>query len=136
MRILTIRRLRFSLRAVLIAVVFVAMASYCLILPSLNARRFVRAVKSDDFAAADKWFIHEKDRFLDAYSKQFWTFNFDASVEPWSLSEFLHGERRISYQLNFGGPRPLVGKGGTIVSNFRGLESLEVTSGGFSGFSM
>jgi hypothetical protein len=114
----------------------VALGSYCLILPSLNARRFVRAVNAGDFATADTCFVDENDRFLESHNREYWTFKLGANLEPWSLSEFFHGERHISYTLNFGGPRPLIHRGGTIVASFRGLGSFDHTSGGFGGFSM
>lgn len=130
-------RPRFSLRTLLALNTAVALfCYYWVIMPTRTAQQFVDAVKSNDFVTADECFRNAKDRCYAKLNGKYWTFNLQANLEQRSLSEFLRGERRISYQLSFGGPRPLIGRGGTIISTAGGLQSPQETSGGFGGLAM
>lgn len=130
-------RPRFSLRTLfLITTALAAFCCYWFVLPSFQARRFVSAVRASDFVTADACFRNTDDQMLAKLHKEYWTFKLDAELEPCSFAEFLHGERRINFQLAFAGPRPLIARGGTITSTALGLQSLEVTTGGFGSYSM
>ena len=130
-------RPRFSLRTLfLITTALAAFCCYWFVFPSFQARRFVRAVRASDFAAADSCFRNADDQMLAQLNKEYWTFKLTAELKPCSLSEFLYGQRRINYQLSFGGPRPLIGRGGTITSTALGLQPLEVTSGFSGGYAL
>jgi hypothetical protein len=127
---------KFSLRAAFVATAVVALFCYWLMLPTIKAQRFIGAVKSSDFRAADNHLRDPKDRFLDDYSKKYWTFQLQAALAPLSAREFLRGERRITFRLAYGGPRPVIIVEGTLVSTARGLSSPEVTTGITRGFSI
>jgi hypothetical protein len=122
-------RFRFSLRVLFLATIVVAVFCYWLILPTIEARRFVRAVESSDFAAADYCFCDPQDRFLNDYNKKFWTFELQATLDPFSMSEFWKRERRVTFHISYGGPGPLRIFFGTIIATSKGLSSPEVTGG-------
>ncbi len=98
-------------------------------LPTIEARRFVRAVESSDFAVADSCFCDPQDRFLDDYNKKFWTFELQATLDPFSMSEFWKRERRVTFHISYGGPKPLTISDGTIIATSHGLSSPEITGG-------
>ena len=122
-------RPRFSLRTLLtLTTAFALFCYYWVIMPTRTAQRFLDAVKSNDFVTADECFRDAKDRNYAKLDGEYWAFKLQANLEQRSLAEFLRGERRISYQLSFGGPRPLIGRGGTIISTAGGLQSPQDTS--------
>jgi hypothetical protein len=84
----------------------------------------------------DKCFHDSKDQYYAKLEREYWTFKLQANLEPRTLSELLRGERHISYQLSIGGPRPLIGQSGTIVSTARGLQSPQVTTAMARSFAM
>jgi hypothetical protein len=129
-------RFRFSLRALVVAATFAAVLCYWLMLPTINAQRFVHAVKISDFSAADSFFRDPKDRILEDYNKQFWKFDLQATLEPVSASQLLKRERRVNFHIAYGGPKPLSVFEGTITSHSYGLTSPEISGGVTGGMSM
>jgi hypothetical protein len=107
-----------------------------MMLPTLNAQRFVRAVQASQFAVADGFFRDPKDRFLDAYNKQFWTFQLQVDLDPFSANQFWNRERRVNFHVAYGGPKPLTIFDGTIIANSDGLSSPEISGGVNGGITM
>ena len=130
-------RPRFSLRTLLALTTALALfCYYWVIMPTRTAQKFLDAVKSSDFVTADECFRDSKDRYYAKLHAEYWTFKLQVNLEQRSLSEFLRGERRVSYQLSFGGPRPVIARGGTIISTAGGLQSPQDTSFAFGGMAM
>lgn len=88
-------RLRFSLRTLLLATTIVAAACYELVLPTINAQRFVRAVAAENYELADAYFHDPDDKFLFDWNEKHWRFKALAELEPWSFSEFVRGRRLV-----------------------------------------
>jgi hypothetical protein len=135
-RLELLMRFRFSIRVLFVATAIVAAGCYWLMLPTIVAKRFVRAVESADYAAADNCFRDVTDRIFAAYNQKFWTFQLQAALAPSSAAQIWRGERQITFHLAFGGPMPARVHEGTIVATRLGLKSPEITGGISGGFSM
>jgi hypothetical protein len=85
-----------------IGTAIVAAACYWLILPSIKAQRFVRAVSSGNYQRADAYFNNQEDQFLFGWNDKHWHFHADAELEPWSFSQFLRGERLVRLRVRAG----------------------------------
>ena len=96
------KKLRFSLRTLGVATAIVAIACYWLVLPTINAQRFVRDVKCENYERADTYFRNLDDRFLLAWNEKYWRLYARASLEPWSFAELLRGRRLVRMHLTFG----------------------------------
>ena len=129
-------RLRYSIRVLFVATALVAAGCYWLMLPTIMAKRFVRAVDTADYALADNCFRDATDRIFESYNQKFWTFQLQADLAPSSATQIWRGERLITFHLAFGGPMPTRIHEGTILATRLGLKSPEITSGVFGGFSM
>jgi hypothetical protein len=102
------RRFRFSLRFAFVVTTIVACVCYALVLPTLYAQRFVAAVGADDYELADNCFRDPNDRFLADWHQKFQRFQARASLEPWSLREFVRGKRLVRLHVASGNPGPLL----------------------------
>jgi hypothetical protein len=129
-------RLRYSIRVLLVATAIVAAGCYWLMLPTIMAKRFIRAVDTADYALADNCFRDVKDRIFESYNQKFWTFQLQADLAPSSATQIWRGERQINFHLAVGGPMPTRINEGTIVATRLGLKSPEITGGVSGGFSM
>ena len=129
-------RFRFSLRALFLLATVVAVLCYWLMLPTIVAKRFLRAIDSADYATADNCFHDAKDRIFNGYNQKFWTFQLKGSLAPSSAGEFWRCERQITFELVYGGPMPLRFNDGTIIATRQGLKSPEITGASAGGFGM
>lgn len=129
-------RFRFSLRTLFVVATVVAVFCYWWMLPTVIAKRFLRAIDSADYATADNCFRKAEDRIFNGYNQKFWTFKLEGSLEPQTVAQFWRGERQITFQLAFGGPMPVRINEGTIVATRQGLKSPEITGGSMGGFGM
>src|SRR5947208_2496467 len=120
-------RLRYSIRVLLLATAIVAAGCYWLMLPTIMAKRFIRAVDTADYALADNCFRDVKDRICKSYNQKFWTFQLQADLAPSSPTQIWRGERQINFRLAFGGPMPTRIHEGTILATGLGLKSMEIT---------
>jgi hypothetical protein len=114
-------RLRFSLRMMFLATTVVAGVCYWLILPSVKAGRFVRAIEAADFEVADRCFCNSDDRFLVAWKNIFWSMKAYAQVEPLSIRQLIRGERHVTVTVDHAGPDGTSTAG--IIANRTGLEA-------------
>ena len=128
-------RFRFSLRVLLVAIALMAGVCYWLILPTIEAERFVRAVDSGDFESADACFHRPKDRFFVSWNEKNWAFKPEAELESWSFAEFIGGRRRVAIRITYGNPGRIRDLEGTIIATRSGLKSPDFTqfsSGGMT----
>jgi hypothetical protein len=96
------RMRRFSLRILFLATALVAAGCYWLILPTINAQGFVRAVARRDYARADDCFRDRQHQFLFNWNDKHWHFKASAGLEPWSFREFMRGERLVRLRVTSG----------------------------------
>ena len=82
-------RLQFSLRLLVLAVAIVPAAIYWLALPTLNASRYVTAINTGNYEAADNWTRHA-------------TFQPRTHLSPLSWADVQRSERRISVAIAYG----------------------------------
>jgi hypothetical protein len=129
-------RFRFSLRALLIAFALVAGICYWLILPTIEAERFVRAVDSGDFKSADACFHRPEDRFFVTWKEKNWAFKPQAELESWSFTEFVEGRRRVAIRITYGNHGQLHGLEGTAIATRSGVRSPDFTDIRFGGMSI
>jgi len=120
----------------LVAIALMAGACYWLILPTIEAERFVRAVDSGDFESADACFHKPLDRFFVSWNEKNWAFKPQAELESWSFAEFVGGRRRVAVRITYGNPGRLHGLEGTITATRSGLKSPDFTEFGFGGTSI
>jgi hypothetical protein len=107
----------------------VALGCYWLILPSLSAQRFVRAINATDYQQADACFQAAIDRFLDEWNERYWNFTSSAELEPWSFRGVVRGQRRVKLNLSFGGPSPLRIQTYKVTATRSGLLEVELVGG-------
>jgi VanZ family protein len=93
--------IRFSLKAMFIVTAVVAAVCYWLLLPSINAQRFAAAIRSGDYAAAERLFARGEEAFPGSW-KEHEYFDANVSMRPISRRELLHGERQISVGIAYG----------------------------------
>jgi hypothetical protein len=122
-------RPRFSLRALFVLTTIVALGCYWLILPSLSAQRFVRAINSADYRQADACFQEGDYRFLVKWNEEFWQFTSSADLEPWSFRDVVRGQRQVNLHLMYGGPPPVRTRTYRIIATRVGLLQAELYSG-------
>jgi hypothetical protein len=86
-------RFRFSLRWLFLATVIVAACCYWLVLPTIVAERFVRAIASANYEYA--WFVNPDDRVLFDSNDKHWRFHARAELSSWSSKELIQGKRLV-----------------------------------------
>ncbi|MCG8448466.1 MAG: hypothetical protein MI725_02660 [Pirellulales bacterium] len=89
-----LRRFRFSLRFLLVAMVLSAGILYWVTLPSVTARRYVTAINAGDFATANRLCSGSESPFPGENAKQE-MFRPHAALLPLSLHNVLHGTRDL-----------------------------------------
>jgi hypothetical protein len=95
-------RLRFSLRTFLILVALLAaFCYYWFVLPSVTANRFIQAVATNDYVAADRLFSDPKDRFIAASAEKYWAFEPTAELLPVTFGQLLRGRRHVSLHYRY-----------------------------------
>jgi hypothetical protein len=127
---------RFSLRVLLLVTALLAGICYWLILPTIEAERFVRAVDTGDFKSADACFHRPEDRFFVSWKEKNWAFKPQAELESWSFTEFVEGRRRVAIRITYGNPGQLHGLEGTATATRSGVKSPDFTNIQFGGMSI
>jgi hypothetical protein len=124
-------RPRFTLRALFVLTTIVALGCWWLVLPSLSAQRFVRAINSADYQQADACFQKGADRFLEKWNDEHWQFAASAELESWTFREVLRGQRRVQLHLSYGGPSPVRIRKYRVTATRSGLLEAEFSGGVF-----
>jgi hypothetical protein len=92
---------RFSLRSFfLFAAVVAVICAWC-VLPSMAARRFVRAVEMREYKAADEMFRNAEDRCLEKWDEECWSFRAAGRLAPVTLGQLLSGRRLVEFNINY-----------------------------------
>jgi hypothetical protein len=94
-------RLRFSLRALFLLMTIVAALCLWLLMPSLNARRFLAALDSEDYHAADTFFRRADDRFLADWSDKRWSFRSSGQLLPLTFAQLWRNKRELRVETTY-----------------------------------
>jgi hypothetical protein len=126
-------RFRFSLRWLLLATAIVAACCYWLVLPTIIAKRFVRAVASANYVRADACFADPNSRFLSKLNDKHWRFLARAELKSWSLTGSRLGNRLIQLGVSYGDAGPIRSFSFDVIVTRAGLLTPvpTMTSGGF-----
>ena len=105
---------RFSLRAFFAFAALVAVICTWCVLPSMAARRFVRAVEMQEFKAADEMFCNTDDRCLEKCDEDHWSFHAAGRLAPLTLGQLLSGRRLVDFNINYFALDQTVNRNGII----------------------
>jgi VanZ family protein len=112
---------RFSLKALFVLTTFAAAVCYWMMLPTINAQRFVRALHEREYGKAEHLFVSWSDKFPGDF-KQHDIFEIDPRIQPLTWSELWQGERRILVTARYGNKKGAATScGATIFAYRRGL---------------
>lgn len=114
-------RYRFSLRALFVLMTLVALASYWLVLPTLNAQRFIHSLQHKDYATADRLFFDRSNSFPGSF-KEHSHFETSTNMAPLTWSDILNGKRHINIAIDYGDGDGIVGCGVDVTAHRNGLE--------------
>jgi VanZ family protein len=92
---------RYSLRTLFVVMTLGALACYWMMLPTMNAQRFVRAIQQHDYATAESLFMASSKKFPGDF-KNFPVVELEPSLQPLTWSELWKGERAIFVTISFG----------------------------------
>jgi hypothetical protein len=127
-------RVRFSLKLLLLTIAFASLACYWLMLPTINAQRFIGAIELGDYKRADSYFRCERDRFLFKLNEKHWRFHARTELDPWSFGQLIRGHRVLRLYAAYGDAGPMISNGFTVIVTRAGLLNPEAQSwGGGSG---
>ena len=92
------KRIRFSLRALLVAVAFAAVLCWWLMIPTYNAKKYVDAINVGDFEVADQMCSDSESRFPAFFfpNGDYETFHYRATIKPVSWQNIWNGTRDIT----------------------------------------
>jgi VanZ family protein len=111
---------RYSLRLVFLAMAAAALVCYWLMLPTMNAQRFVRALQQREYATAESLFMASSKEFPGEF-KKFAFAEFEPRLLPLTWSELWKGERRVLVTINYGNEGATARGGAGIFAYRRGL---------------
>jgi hypothetical protein len=128
------RRFRFSLRVLFLFTTVAAGMCSWVVLPTRNAKQFIRALNATNYRAADACFCQPDDGFLLKLYEKHWRFNAWAELEPSSFSQLVQGKRLVNLYVAYGDAGPMRSVTGTVVVTGAGLSTpQQVLNSGFSG---
>jgi len=119
-------RPRFSLRAFFAFAALVAMICAWCVLPSMAARRFVRAVEMREFRAADEMFRNAEDRCLEKWDEECWSFRAAGRLAPVTLGQLMSGHRLVEFNINYFALDQTVSRNGLIAVTPLGVRTPEI----------
>jgi VanZ family protein len=114
---------QFSLRTVFVAMTVIAVVCYFLVLPTMHAQRFVRAVADRDYATAEQLFTSGSDTIPGTF-KQHRVFKPHVDLAPMTWSDFWRGRRTIGVTIQYGDDSGIAVCAAAIESDRRGLKVL------------
>jgi hypothetical protein len=71
------------------------------LLPSLNARRFLVALKAEDYRSADRLFSKTEDRFLAEWAEKRWSFRSSGELIPFTFDQLWHNRRELRVETTY-----------------------------------
>ena len=119
-------RPRFSLRAFFAFAALVAVVCAWCVLPSMAARRFVRAVEMREYKAADEMFRSAQDRCLEKWDKACWSFRAAGRLAPVTLGQLLTGRRLVEFNIDYFALDQTVSRNGLIAVTQLGAKAPEI----------
>jgi hypothetical protein len=119
-------RPRFSLRAFFAFASLVAVACAWCVLPSIAARRLVRAMADGKYGAADQMFRDERDRCLEQWNQEHWSFHASGRLAPVTLGQLIHGRRMVNFNINYFALDQIVNRDGLILVSPLGASKPEM----------
>jgi VanZ family protein len=111
---------RYSLKTLFIAMTVIAVVCYWLMLPTMNAQRFVRAIQQRDYATAESLFIASSDKFPGDYKRSD-ILETEPRIYSLTWSALWNGERRILVTTRSGDKQGTIRFGATILAYRQGL---------------
>lgn len=112
---------RFSLKTTFILMTLAAVLLYWMVLPTVHAQRFVLAIQSKDYAAAETLFVSGSETFPGSF-KEYQVCEPHADLDSMSWSDFWHGRRRINGGIRYGDADGQALCGAAIIAQRRGLK--------------
>lgn len=94
-------RFRYSLRALFLAITLASLGLYWFGLPSLHAHRFVTAINSRDYSAADRQFANGSKAFPGRWIEH-GHFEPRASLQPLTWQNLTRRERFVTVGISYG----------------------------------
>ncbi len=119
-------RPRFSLRAFFAFAALVAVVCAWCVLPSMAARRMVRAMADGDYGAADQMFRDESDRCLAKWNQEHWSFHAAGRLAPVTLGQLIAGCRVVEFNVNYFALDQTVNRDGLITVSLWGASKPKV----------
>jgi VanZ family protein len=114
-------RRRFSLKTLFLLMTITAAACYWMMLPTMNAQSFMRAIQLHDYATAESLFASEDNAFPGGF-KNYDHFDAHVKLAPLTWGDLWKGERRISVTIDYGDDAGLIGCGADIYAHRHGLQ--------------
>jgi hypothetical protein len=119
-------RPRFSLRAFFAFAALVAVICAWGVLPSMAARRFVRAIAEREYETADQMFRNADDRCLEKWDERHWSFHASGQLAPWTFRQFIRGQRFVKFNINYFALDQVVNRDGLIAVTPLGVKTPEI----------
>jgi hypothetical protein len=119
-------RPRFSLRTFFVFTALVALICTWCVLPTMAARKFVRAIDGQAYNAADAMFRDPKDRCLEKWDKDCWSFQASGRLAPWTFGQLLKGHRLVEFNVNYFALDQTVSRSGLVPVTPLGANSPQV----------
>jgi hypothetical protein len=94
-------RLRFSLRTLFLLMTCVAGLCLWFLLPTFNAKKFLKAIDAEDYASADRLFANPRDGFLADWAANRWGLRATANLQPLTFTQLLHNRRELLVGLRY-----------------------------------
>jgi hypothetical protein len=117
---------RFSLRSFFLFAALVAVICAWCVLPSMAARRLVRAVELCEFKDADQMFRNSEDHCLEKWDEECWSFRATGRLAPLTLGQLLSGRRFVEFNINYFALDQTVSRNGLIAVTMLGAKSPEI----------
>lgn len=104
--------MRFSTRTLLLLTAAAGAACWWFVRPSQIARKFVHAIESNDFVAADACFLDPTELRLKSLYDNSWQFSASAELVSCGIQDVLMGRRHIRFHFAHGEAGPMHYYGG------------------------
>jgi hypothetical protein len=93
--------LHFSLRALFLLTTLVAGICLWFLLPTFTAKKLLKAIDAENYAAADALFTNPADRFFADWAEKRWGLRATARLQPFTFSQLLHNRRELAVSLRY-----------------------------------
>lgn len=94
-------RMRFSLRTLFVVTTAASLLCGWVVLPWVSAKRLIRALASENYPLADRYFRNPEDRFFVAWADKRWAFRATGELAPWTFTQLVRGRREVAVRLTY-----------------------------------